>query len=122
MKELQQPLEIASATLLESNNNTIKYIKPTDKNKKDCEYLALEFDCGGRRCLCKFDNLDRADDEDSIFLFFYFVQESEQKERRGVWCWLRLLKVGQDNPNGQIDRSSLCLFFSFFVLFTSPCP
>jgi hypothetical protein len=47
MKELQQPLEIASATLLESNNNTIKYIKPTDKNKKDCEYLALEFDCGG---------------------------------------------------------------------------
>lgn len=56
------------------------------------------------------------------FLFLFFVQESEQKERRGVWCWLRLLKVGQENPNGQIDRSSLCLFFSFLVLFTSPCP
>lgn len=39
MKELQQPLEIASATLLESNNNTNKYIKPTDKYKKDVNIL-----------------------------------------------------------------------------------
>jgi hypothetical protein len=86
MKELQQPLEIASATLLESNNNTIKYIKPTDKNKKDCEYLALEFDCGGRRCLCKFDNLDRADDEDSIFFFLSKKVSRRKEEEFGAGC------------------------------------